>query len=320
MVTLVKSKITVKTLIVDSFIHVLKERGILPLNKRGTLSRKYKSVTELIAWLEEDVGEAVEKNYLEKCIIGIFKDDIVLESYTFIVRDQKLTCSDFIAILPVTIKLGMQLVWNNNAPLDYNPPRFRDYKYNDPAFEADINETQVSLKIYSDDSNVVPATPEMVEEYTDEFRPRDTQPMSASTNEKVVKCACGDTSSQATCTIKCIRCSNWKHIICEGYFGRDDKRLIPAQFACGNCHGLATDKETSLMRRALASIYRDVGNKNELASAMNVDIITAGEFDQRMKKEGFISRGFKAIKSNETKAQIKEYFQPPHDNTGASFR
>ncbi|BGP46103.1 hypothetical protein JCM10450v2_001943 [Rhodotorula kratochvilovae] len=120
-------------------------------------------------------------------------------------------------------------------------------------------------------------------------------------------CECGDKEEDEG-MICCSTCDVWKHAVCYGFEGVDDKR-IPDVFTCYRClAGAAVDEATheperegeieqalaefrslALFRRAIAVVWQEgVLSMKALADRLAVDNSTASQVLKRLKAEEYI--------------------------------
>jgi len=145
------------------------------------------------------------------------------------------------------------------------------------------------------------------------------QPLNQVNRENTINCPCLINSNENE-MIQCIKCLNWVHASCHGYFSSKDRR-IKRDFTCYQCNGIVSRelKDCCVYRRVLTVLYNE-----EAGSASRIEFEMAlarkfgfsrtfmGSLVGKLRGDGFIRIGkggvVEIVKNGEIKEKIKGYF------------
>ncbi|KAM0680116.1 HORMA domain-containing protein 1 [Glugoides intestinalis] len=146
--------------------------------------------------------------------------------------------------------------------------------------------------------------------------------------EHKIDCSCTINSDEKE-MIFCMKCSQWVHTACHGYFSTRDKR-IKKDFQCFRCSGMQNKelRNCCIYRRLLSVLYNeriyasDSNYKEEegvtrqeinsfIQKRLSISNGFTNELVKKLRRDGFIvisKNQVEVVKSRETKEKIKEYF------------
>jgi len=109
---------------------------------------------------------------------------------------------------------------------------------------------------------------------------------------KTINCICQINNKEKE-TIRCQKCQNLSHVVCNGYFSLTDRR-IPKEFKCPECKGeklTIEDKKIAIFRRALSVVFNEeFQNRKYIRDRIGLTDAYSLFVFRKLIEEGFIER------------------------------